>query len=97
MRKKRIVGLGAVIGLVIGIISIVAGVYLPGDASLVAAFFAFESPLIHIINWLGKDLHNWGSFTAVYILLVLLYWTLIGLLFGLSVRWFIKRKGNHAA
>jgi hypothetical protein len=97
MIKKRIVGFGAIIGLAFGGIAILAGVFLPGDSPLVAALFAVESPLMHVINWLSKGTHSWGVFTAIYISFVLIYWTLIGLLIGLSIRWFMSRKNSHAA
>ena len=97
MIKKRIVGLAAIIGLVIGGLAILAGVYLPGDSSLVVALFAVESPLMHVVNWLSKAPHSWGGFTTIYIPSVLIYWTLIGLLIGLSIRWLITRKDRHAA
>jgi hypothetical protein len=95
--KKHTVGFGALIGLVIGIIAIVLGVYLPGDSPLVVALLAVESPLVHVMNWFGKALHSWGGFTAVYILSVLIYWTLVGLAVGFIVRWLINRKTRHAA
>ena len=97
MIKKRIVGLGAIIGLVIGGIAILAGVFLPGDSSLVVALFAVESPLMQVINWVSKGSHSWSGFTAIYISFVLIYWTLIGLLIGLSIRWIMSRKNSHAA
>jgi len=99
MIKKHIIGFGAIIGLALGVISIVAGVYLPGDSSLVVALLAVESPLLHVVTWMHKTAHGWGSNTDLYKLLALVlgYWTLLGLLAGLGFRWLISRKGSHAA
>jgi hypothetical protein len=83
MIKKRIVFLGVIIGLVLGGISILAGVFLPGE--------------MWGINWLSNGSHSWGGFTAIYISFALIYWTLIGLLIGLSIRWLISRKDSHDA
>ena len=96
--KKHTVGFGAIIGLVIGVVAILAGVFLPGDSPLVVALFTIETPVMHVVNWFSEALHNsWGGFTAVYILSVLIYWTLIGLAAGYTIRWLINRRRRHAA
>ncbi len=99
MIKKHIVGLGAIIGLVIGGITILACLFLPGDSSLVVGLVAVASPLVHVISWLFKGSQSWGSSTAIYTTfgLIFISWMLIGLLIGLSIRWLISRKDSHAA
>lgn len=99
MIKKRIVGFGSIIGLVIGVIAFVAGLSLPPDSFFSKAIEVSQSPLLPVITWMQRAAHHWGSNTDLFKLLavVLCYWTLLGFLVGLGCRLIIGRKDSHAA
>jgi hypothetical protein len=99
MIKKHTVGFGAIIGLVIGIIAFVAGLSLPPDSFLSKVVEVSESPLFPVITWMQHASQHWGSNTDLFRLLVvvLCYWTLLGLFVGLGCRLIIGRRSSHAA
>jgi len=99
MIKKHTVGFGAIIGLVIGVITFVAGLFLPPDSFLSKVNQVSLSPLVPVITWMQKASQHWGSNTDLYklLLVILCYWTLLGLLVGLGCRLIIGRRSSHAA
>jgi hypothetical protein len=99
MIKKHTAGFGAIIGLVIGVIAFVAGLSLPPDSFLSKVVEISQSPLLPVITWMQHSSHHWGSNTDFIKLLVVVlgYWTLIGLLVGFGCRLIICRRSRHAA
>ena len=89
MLKKHPVGFGAAIGMLLGIIIFAVGNSLTPDYLLLKAINAVQSPLIPIVDWIQGPLHGWGNNnTGIYKLLLVMmcYWTLIGLLTGFVCR-----------
>lgn len=90
-------GFGAIIGLVIGIVAFVAGLSLPFDSFTFRMIELIQSPLIPVITWMQGAPHIWGSNTDLYKVLaaILCYWTLLGFLVGLGCRLVFRLKGSR--
>jgi hypothetical protein len=103
MNKKHTVRLGAIIGLLVGVIIFAVGFVLPPDIFLRRAIVAMQSPLIPIVNLLQPASQPWGSNNDIYKvwIAILCYWMLFGLLLGVlvgsSYRLFVGQKDRRAA
>jgi hypothetical protein len=97
--KKHTIGFGAIIGLVIGVIAFMAGLWLPPDMLVSKTLQMIESPLTPLFHWMQGASPRWGTTTDDFKMLfvVLCYWTLLGILLGLGYRLFIGRRSSHAA
>jgi len=103
MKKNHTVRLGAIVGLLVGVIIFAVGFVLPPDLFLHKAIVAMQSPLIPIVHLLQPASQPWGSNNDIYKvwIAILCYWMAFGLLLGVLVsfgyRLIVGRKGSNAA
>ena len=103
MKNKHTVRLGAIVGLLTGVIVFAVGFVLSPDVFLHRVIVAMQSPLIPIVHLLQPASQPWGSNNDIYKLwiAILCYWMAFGLLLGLLVsfgyRLLFSQKDNNAA
>ena len=103
MKKTHTVRLGAIVGLLVGVIVFAVGLVLPPDLFLCRAIVAMQSPLIPIVHLLQPASQPWGSNNDIYKvwIAILSYWMAFGLLLGVLVsfayRLLVGQKGRNAA
>ena len=103
MKKNHTVRLGAIVGLLVGVIIFAVGFVLPPDLFLYRAIVAMQLPLMHIVHLLQPASQPWGSNNDIYKvwIAILSYWMAFGLLLGVLVsfgyRLIVSQKGRNAA
>jgi len=100
MIKKHIVGLGAITGLVVGVIVFVIGISSTPDMFVLKAINAIQVPLIPVVAWIQGAAHNWGNNNSgLYKLLIVImgYWMFLGAMIGFGCKLLLSRKSRDAA
>ena len=91
MNRKRSVIIGAIIGLVVGIIMVGLGFTVPPSSFLYSILSIIHRPLVPLITWMHIASHGVGLYKALAV--VLLYWGLIGFSTGV-VFWYVGTRNS---
>jgi len=97
MKTRRAFAFGGSIGLLVGIVMVVLGFWVPTNSTLFDIFYVIHWPMLHLVVWIQHayhSTHGWGPSTdfGKWLMAYLSYWTFLGFLASVVWRASIGRK-----
>ena len=101
MKIKHAVVVGAISGLVIGLVMFLVALWLRHHEGsvLMTPYRTLNTPALWVLAWLRGLFYDWQSFAGLSQVLAafLIYWALLGILVGLGLPAFWNRKHQARA